>query len=138
MDWKFTMLKNNCMLKNPQNNKACANNRISYSYYKRGPSDSIKINIDIIWKEGVLRSFQLYCFPVYLKGEISEVRKYRRITMLDVIVNIFTRQVTTSYKLWDGKNNKFYKDRGNFRPGYLFVDNLFNRTVVIMITVSVY
>ena len=70
------------------------------------------------WSEG-------YAIPLHKKGRINEVENYRGITLLSVLVKLFTRE--NNNRLGDWAENYFVliEAQAGFRPGMSTVDNSF-------------
>ena len=69
--------------------------------------------------------------PLHKKGDASDVKNYRGISLINIMSKIFSHILQSRLKAWCESNDLIPEEQAGFRKDYSTIDNIFNLNAVV-------
>ena len=124
------------MLKNTKVGKAAGEDKIPYEFYRYATTEFqilLAKSFTHLYENCVFdQSFQTsLLFPIFKKGDKTEVRNYRGISFMNCVAKILMGILTERLTVWVSENKVLNEFQAGFRKKYSTVDNVYNLVTIV-------
>ena len=135
MDEEFSIEEVKAAVKQSSNNKSPGEDGLINEIFKR--NDSLHEPCRLLFNR-VLKSGQYpkcwstgVIIPLHKKGDVSDAKNYKGITLLPVLSKLFTRAVNNRLGKWADENGKYSITQAGFRKEHGTQDHIFSLHAII-------
>lgn len=129
LDRNFSITELGNVLRRIKNNKAPGIDRIPNEYFKNAPDEFREKLLKVynsIYSGNMPSSFRKsIIFPLFKKGDPSDVANFRGISFMDAVMKIYCAMLLDRLNSWKEEKNIICENQAGFRKQHSTVDHIF-------------